>query len=109
MSHPAIRKLLQVKWKLFGRRQAFIKSFWSVIHTALATILTFAIPYASFDKQFSPVTPEDGEAGYIWKIILAVLFFILTCYFAIKVSVLVALSSTLLFIFLSTLRGVLRS
>ena len=79
MMHPAINKLLSVKWKLFGRRRAIIGNFWTVIHTLLATVLIFAVPYQPYDKQFIPVNEQ------VWKIILAVVFFILTFYFWIKV------------------------
>ena len=79
MTHPAINKLLSVKWKLFGRRRAIIGNFWNVIHTLLATVLIFAVPFQPFDKQFSPVKEN------VWKIILAVVFFMLTFFFWIKV------------------------
>ena len=79
MMHPAINKLLSVKWKLFGRRRAIIGNFWNVIHTLLATILIFAVPFKPYDKQFSPVKEQ------VWKIILAVVFFILTFFFWVKV------------------------
>ena len=79
MMHPAINKLLSIKWKLFGRRRAIIGNFWTVIHTLLATILIFAVPFQPYDKQFSPVKEQ------VWKIILAVVFFILTFYFWVQV------------------------
>ena len=77
--HPAINKLLSIKWKLFGRRRAIIGNFWTVIHTLLATILIFAVPFQPYDKQFSPVKEQ------VWKIILAVVFFILTFCFWVQV------------------------
>jgi len=79
MMHPAIGKLLSVKWKLFGRRLAIIGNLWNIMHTLLATILIFSIPYRPFDKQFTPVK------DHIWKIVLAGLFIVLTFYFWIKV------------------------
>ena len=80
--HPAIQKLLQVKWKLFGKKVAVISNFENILYTLLATVLTYSFPYHAYDKQFSPVKDR------IWKLVLAALFFILTFYFWIKVSVL---------------------
>ena len=80
MMHPSIKKLLSIKWKLYGRRRAIISNLGNLIHTFLATILIFAIPYQPYDKQFTPVK------DHIWQIILAMLFIALTFFFWIKVS-----------------------
>lgn len=77
--HPAVQKLLDVKWKLFGKRHAIVSNFWNIFYTILATLLTFSIPFYTYDQQYSPV--KDN----VWKIVLAVIFFILTFYFWIKV------------------------
>lgn len=78
--HPAIQKLLDVKWELFGKRHAIISNFWNIFYTLLATILTYSIPFSPYDKQFTPIDKQ------VWKIVLAALFFVLTFYFWIKVS-----------------------
>ncbi|XP_057306043.1 uncharacterized protein LOC130644445 [Hydractinia symbiolongicarpus] len=76
--HPAIQKLLDVKWSLFGKTQAIINNFWNIFYAVLATVLTYTLPFSAYDRQFTPVKDKA------WKIVLAVIFFILTFYFWIK-------------------------
>ncbi|XP_066934970.1 uncharacterized protein [Clytia hemisphaerica] len=78
MMHPSIKKLLSIKWKLYGKRRAIISNLGNVFHTLLATILIFAIPYRPYDQQFTPV--KDN----IIFITLAMLFVVLTFFFWIK-------------------------
>ena len=78
--HPAIQKLMDVKWKLFGKRYAIVSNFWNIFYTILATVITFSIPMKGYDVQYTPV--KDN----VWKLVMAVIFFILTFYFWIKVS-----------------------
>ena len=77
--HPAVQKLLSVKWDLFGKRYAIISNFWNIFYVILLTILTFAIPFQPYDKQYTPIK------RHAWKIALAAIFFILTIYFWIEV------------------------
>jgi len=86
--HPAIQKLLDVKWKLFGKQYAIISNLLNIFYTLLATVLVFSFPYHPYDKQFWPVREK------VWKIVLAALFFILTFYFWIKQIVFVKRSSS---------------
>ncbi|XP_065648825.1 transient receptor potential cation channel subfamily A member 1 isoform X2 [Hydra vulgaris] len=76
--HPVLQKLLNVNWKLFGRRHAVISNFWNVLYTMLATILVYSIPFTSYDQQYSPPKAKA------WKIVIACVFFVLTFYFLIK-------------------------
>ena len=78
--HPAIQKLLDVKWKLFGKRRAIISNFWNILYTILATVVIYSVPYSPYNEQFSPVKEKA------WKIVLACIFMILTFYFWIKVN-----------------------
>ena len=77
--HPVLQKLLNVNWLLFGKRHAVISNFWNILYTMLATVLVYAIPYDTYDQQYSPTKTKA------WKIVIACVFFVLTFYFFIKV------------------------
>ena len=77
--HPAVRKLLEVKWKLFGRRHAIITNFFNIFYTILATVITFAIAFHPYDQQFTPWKKKW------WKIFLSAIFILITLFFWVKV------------------------
>ena len=78
--HNVIVKLIDVKWKMIAKWQVVFDIGINLIHACIFTALTVAI---SFDSN-SPMYSNLKESA--WKIVLEILFVLITIYFVFKVS-----------------------
>ena len=75
--HPVIQKLIEVKWRKFGRLTATLDIILNITYACVFTSMAIFQPYKGFYKPLKK---------WGWKIGLDALFLLMTLYFIYKVS-----------------------
>ena len=78
--HPAIKKLIQTKWNLFGRTYAITANLANIFYVLLATTFVFAVPLRRYDNQLHPFEHN------VWKVVVGCLFLLMSAFYVWKVS-----------------------
>ena len=80
--HPAIRRLLDVKWDLFGKWSSIWIVLVNMIYTVLWTILGLMLPRDG--NYYKPLSK------YWWRLVLECVGCIMTIYFILTVRITLA-------------------